>query len=848
VFLYWHSFSGHVPIVGDHLNHLFKALQLKNEFLSEGQLWGWSHKMFTGYPAQYLYPVGGDLWVNFVYVASLGLLSFQAAYGLAFGLTWLLTALALYYVGVLYFNRSIGFLASLFLLVDISHHRLGGFAHVSYLGVWPQQLSVAFGLLAVAQLPAILKNRDTKGIGLFALFAGISMICHPAELVHFGLFGLALCLSFALKRDFKKWLEANVAVICALLIAGLIASAWYLPFILTSDFSANMGHPWVSTWRIGQRLFSAGILPGTWPVIVLMGIFGIISLMRSEDILGYLVAVMTVICFMSTAIDLHTQLHLYELAESFQFIEYPRLSYFLKPYFFLASGFTIYLVCVSVFENTSWRRVVGSDLQSSLAIGLAVIVAIPLAIPFAEKFHSSLLNRELKPWSETKILKEAEKVASWLESEHQKDEFFRIGTAPERKNQWLTSLAILIDRPIYKFGFTPASNYEFKLMDSSIESLRQLSIRYVVSTEKLEREHFEEVKKYEELFVYKVDGVSETPLEVTGGEADLDLLEFDNEKIKIRASSVSGEAPQIKLNVSYFPRWKAYRDGEPLDIDMVSEGERFEQSGFMRVPLQNGSYVFKFERGWPEIIAPFPLFLGLLIALYLIVVPGNRLRIWIEALVERIQAGTPRSLRTYYPALLLLVISSILVTLALWRPPIKSPEDTPTADIDVAYDFGERLGDARVGVAIDDEDKIESCFQVFSRHLCGRSERMHVRQLSTYFGDKYLHRCVSATARAKGDLVLHYPVLPEGDRLLGYGGVPTKEGGELEKPLEVELDLPGERDKKLSIEEAGRLSWFEIPFEFNSESAPFITVRVQQREKSQQPFCFLAQVQNISAE
>jgi uncharacterized membrane protein len=64
--------------------HLYKAWHFWDEMLLHGRLRGWSSYWFFGYPAEELYPIGPDLWVALSRAATLGLLSWEATYGLAF--------------------------------------------------------------------------------------------------------------------------------------------------------------------------------------------------------------------------------------------------------------------------------------------------------------------------------------------------------------------------------------------------------------------------------------------------------------------------------------------------------------------------------------------------------------------------------------------------------------------------------------------------------------------------------------------------------------------------------------------------------------------------------------------
>ena len=72
------------------------------------------------------------------------------------------------------------------------------------------------------------------------------------------------------------------------------------------------------------------------------------------------------------------------------------------------------------------------------------------------------------------------------------------------------------------------------------------------------------------------------------------LVKFSDEDIMLRAAP--GAHGKLRLNVSYFSRWHAYRDGQPLPITVSFLPEAPNDTGFISVPLSAGRYRFVFER------------------------------------------------------------------------------------------------------------------------------------------------------------------------------------------------------------------------------------------------------------
>ena len=103
----WPLWGGSPPICHDHTAHLYKAWQFW-EKLTQGQFGGWSSAWFFGYPIEELYPPGTDLWVCLFRILTLGLLSWNATYALAFVAFWIFAALSVLKLGTRLFGAPVG--------------------------------------------------------------------------------------------------------------------------------------------------------------------------------------------------------------------------------------------------------------------------------------------------------------------------------------------------------------------------------------------------------------------------------------------------------------------------------------------------------------------------------------------------------------------------------------------------------------------------------------------------------------------------------------------------------------------------------------------------------------------
>lgn len=844
----------------DHPVHFFKAWQLEQNFLKQGRLWGWSHQWYAGYPAQYLYPFGADIWVLAVRWATLGLLSLDKAYGIALWLFWFLLGYGTYRFGAVCFGRPVGLLAALFMMGDTAAFRFGGWVYAMQWGVWPQSLSVAFALLAMAQLPRVVKGESYRAVGLFGLFLGFALLTHPLQMLHFAIIGPVALVVLAITSPRGQWLRGTSRLIVGYAGGISIGALWILPFLATNDYATSYGAPWISVEQLASGLYNLNLLPGTWGGLIALGSIGLVSLCTTRRFSHLLIVVLTLaLMFIGTTTFL-VSFHLLELSDSFGFIQFQRFAILLKPYLFIAASYVIVLIVGGVaghrFEHTvpemSATEREGAPGQgfppwrTTALVLLISFIALPIGAPFVKEVVETNYSRSLTGESKRPHRAQRAELVAWFKAQYPEGApFFRIALLVPDADHSFADLGRELPFPLYKVGFTPASIYLYKLDSAAEPMLRDVNVRYIISDRPQRSPHYEMVERFGTLYLYEFRNWQPEPFKILSGDGEVTLERFDDEEILLRAGP--GSNGRLRLNVSYFPRWKATLDGRPIDIEVEGDGT---QTAFMSVPLEPGLYRFTFSRGAPEWIA-FLLFLIGMTTVVIFCLVGSTLpgAAPIKRKLDKLMAchaifeDRYIALQNTAAALMIGAIVLILTSLAIWRPPLAMDDDALSAPVDrVLYDMGDNLTKARVGLS---NSTRGPCSRSWGRFICGPQEWQHVYQTVVEFLDTPMRRCIWAHPQDGGSLVMSFDAVPTGHALIGYYGV-ARSGGTRNTPVTLHIAVDAEPVHEVRTTRDGRVEVFEVPLHSHADKdALEITFSVDTSNSGQRHFCFNAQVVDL---
>jgi hypothetical protein len=844
------------PISHDHTVHYFKAWQLHEYFLPHLRLHGFSHRWFAGYPVNYLYPVGTDLFVNLVHYAGLGLVPFSRSYGLAFWLFHILTGYAGYRLGRALGGPHVGLICGFLMITDLSAFRFGGWAYTIEYGVWPQALSLVFALLATVRLPAIYQTRALRPVGVFALYMGAAIVTHPIELIYLGVLLLAAVLA-GLFTPGLKTAHGTARLLVAYALSCAIAAFWLLPFMASGSQTTPMGVWWDSTYELGKGLISLDAFPGTLGYVLALGMLACVVMLRSRRFVLLVAALMALLVPALSNSSFIDELHLPQLSASFSKIQWLRMSTMVKPFWFAIAGFFVVTFLRKAREMLP-TAAPPHDRSRLREVVLAMVVsflALPFAIQAGESFFTANIAKAVVTESERALDQDRANLLEWLRHNLPNDGFYRICVSTGH-NHDLLDLGTELSHPIYKRGFTPAENFIYKMNTEDNAVLEAVNVRYTIAKKWLPPEDYRQIVQFGIYSVYEFKHWKPQPYVITQGHGDVTIESFGDEEIDLRAAP--GSSGRLRLNVSYFPRWHAYRDGKRISLWPTALPEAPTSTGFMTVDLAPGQYRFVFEpsaldeSSW--VLSLFGIAVGLAFAW------GGRLRGNFKNLervlthvgdaLEQLSEPRLRWLRRVSFGLFAAAAIIALWALAQWRPPLALENLDGALVKRVRFDFLEELASAHVDIEY--PSRVRRCRRLGDRFACRNEDgnvdnEKYVASTPAEIEEYRMVRCIRARPIESARLVLNYPEVPIGDAIVGYFGV--ERAGRmmrLTRPVDFQVAVDGEPVYAGATVSDNKMHWFKAPVGGPPRTAA-VTFTVSSPNVQRRFFCFYAQMADLGS-
>ncbi len=766
------------PVDHDHTVHFFKIWQLGEQFLSQGRLYGWSDLWFAGYPAQYLYPYGADLYVLAIRALSLGLMSLERAYAYGLLIFWFLRGYTMYLVGRRTVGATAGMVAGLLMMGDTAAFRFGGWVFAMQWGVWPQSFSVVVVLFAIMQLPGVFRSDSWRPVALFGVFMGLAMLVHPLQLVHFMILAVVLLLAAVFTE--QKVLTAATRVGVAYGIGAGVASIWLLPFFSTSDYTLKYGALWETSFELGTQLYNGSVLAGSWAAIALIGIVGTVAALKDRRPEVLALGLMVVVPLATGTATFLAEFQIADLIKNATSIQFVRFVIILKPYLFLLAGFAV----VRAWQSQS--DVPRSRIASATLLFLITVLSLPIVFGTFETIRTKQFQRKLIPVTSRIYAADRQAFATWYAQQPKAKGVARIGLAFPYREHTMADFGTEVPASFIKLGETPSTTFKYKVGQNSKVALDATNVRYVISPTPQNQPHLKLVKEFEILKVYEVTSWTGDPF-VVKGSGNVDLTSFSDERLELEAGPNADGT--LRLNVSNFPRWAAYRDGQAIDIDtQVVNGVMM--SGFMSVPLKPGKYVFEFEQGWAERFGFLFFVLALLLAVALVSGRPARLHAVLEALVQRI--GKLEGPRVEMLFVVIFTIASLISLVLAGRS-------------NSEFDFVEQLEDADVFLVQGSSQR--KCPWVMGQHVCGNEVFKRVETRTAAFEEGW-RQCIWAHPQKGKKLTLAFDVR-NASKISGEFGVAKSANGN--RPVNFQVAADGVEVYSGKTGRDGALTEFESP-------------------------------------
>lgn len=849
--------AGVRPISHDHTVHYFKAWQLHEHLLP--RIHGFSHRWFAGYPVNYLYPVGTDLFVNLVYYLGFGAMSFARAYGVAFWLFHVFTGLSGYRFGRALGGPHVGLLTGFLMVTDLSAFRFGGWAYTIEYGVWPQALCLVFALLATVRVPEIFHPqlpgaRNLQPIGWFALWMGAAIVTHPIQIIYLGLLFVAAVLAGLFSPEVRS-ARGTVRLLLAYVLSVMVAAVWMLPSVTSNKQIIAMGVWWDNTYELGKGLITLEAFPGTIGYVLAFGCLAIVLLLRSRGYMALLVAFMALIVPAVCNSSFIDELHLPQLSASFAKIQWLRTATMAKPFWFAMASMLVVLVVKKAHAMLPLREGTGSRSWAREAL-FAMVVAqltLPFAVQACQAFFTSNIAKSLTTETDRALDTDRAALVDWLLKNLPAEPFYRVCVSTGH-NHDLLDIGTLIDKPIYKRGFTPAENFIYKMNTEDDAVLQAVNVRYMIVKKWLPPDSYTLLAQFGIYQVYEYKRWRPEPFVITQGEGPVKVERWSDDEIVMRAGA--GAHGHLRLNVSYFSRWHAYRDGKRISLWPTALPESPTNTGFMTVHLQPGEYRFVFELSALDRISALLTLLGCAFSLALVF--SGRVRVGFprvtralvrgSELLESLSSPRFRTLRRSFFGVAIAIGLAVVVGLAQWQPPLALENLDNAVVKKVRFDFLEQLNSARV--SIEYPSRLRRCRRLLDRFACRTEDgnidnEKYVASTPAEIEEYRMVRCIRARPEENARLEIEFPNVPTGDAIVGYYGI--ERAGRmlrLTRPVDFRVDVDGEPVYAGATTADNKMHWFQAPVSGPRRNAK-VRFNVSSANVFRRFFCFYAQMADL---
>jgi hypothetical protein len=576
------------PLIShDHPVHLFKAWQFFNAFLRHGHLTGWSHNWSFGYPASEFVPCGGELWIAAFRIVTLGMLSWEHTYVLAFMGVFVVCALAVYAFTREYFGIGAGTLAAVFFTIDPGDLYQGGWLWLVDFGVWPIALSCAFAILAYPQLERVLASTRRRPLILGTLLIAASIVTHQIALLFHGILLPVWLLDYWARsspRPKWTWVRSLTPYVLGAGMAGFST----IPFLFRSHMALDLGVPGTPVKEIANSIFELRVFSQNWALIVVCCLIGFVRAFLGGGRGRIFMAAGFGVCLLLSSDLLINTLHFERVLPGIAKVEWSRAITLAKLFGYPLAGYGL----VSALAGIGGLVLPlgrGKRVASSLLVVSAVGV---FAGPLAKAVYENRVQKTYAPGLSEKLQVSYELFNDWaLHERRRSSEHYRIAYPATSLVAMQAATPRFNDTPAYMIYGTPSQVFNRYPCSMDQELLDALGVKYVVADKELSEPDFVLQRTFGPLRVYSYTRYNKDPFTVVGpGEASLSSWSSDSIKLHLRGT---GPETRLKLHVARYDRWQAMQAGKVLPIrPATAKGHEFPY--LMEVDARDGELEFRY--------------------------------------------------------------------------------------------------------------------------------------------------------------------------------------------------------------------------------------------------------------
>jgi len=788
--VYWPLVGGHMPWIGDHPVHEFKAYVLADHLLPSGRIMGWTNLSGAGYPAEQMYPILGDLWMASVRYLTFKSLSWEATYAYGLLAVLLFCNLVPYYVGRRFFGPIAGLVAALVVMTDMGGFREGGWVFTMQFGVWPMALGLSLGMLSVERLVHLADRPGVAGVASFAVWTSLGVLAHPIVLL---VMFVAVPIFGLYQHVVHGWRGVWAKSIAGLALGLGLVAFWLMPYLLRAgQYSAHVSNLWKAMPQIGEGLLQASLYDHARPWVVVLGTLGLAVAWLEGRPKGTFLALLGLALLFVASITVYAGTGVERWLPVVQHIQFERFVIVVKFLLALGTGFVVARLFFGLGKHVdgggtvSLRRPMRASGWRRRLVGLLAAAAVA---PFIVPVVWAWISRRVVPLRqfETRqdgvaFYKDMVKLSRRVVQESNNDPkgFFRVAYWTGFNDHRLANASIMTGLPQVQCSFIPGETYRYLAhpqpadVPNDRRDFDALSVRYIMANRPLPPSvgPTRLVERSGGLSLYERPGF-ESRLVTVIGPGKARVVRFDDETIAIKVTE-AGAGTRLILHVSVFADWTARQGGRTLTISK-NDSLAPHVKGLMEVPVTNGMVVFRYRHKAVDILAKLISILSLGIALFLWGVVRRRgfaTRSW-SAIIGWV---TGHRLVAWVWTGLLLLAPVFLV--AKWATAPQLPKQGRS----LAWDL------ARATVFVDYHGTRKPCrWFVDGRFVCGPKPHQYVGPFAEEWG--LLNRKgLWAHPYRDGILVIEYPKTLMGRTLaLDWGLASSSVGGRAAVVMRVYL-------------------------------------------------------------